>query len=605
FDSEFCTTGSQGFGCLTQKGSSQTLDPVKEVIMYRAQYRKFAGHEAIVANFLTDVSGSDRAGIRWFELRRVGTGQWALHQEGTYAPAGTDNRFMGSAAMDGSGNIALSYHIAGPNTYPGISMTGRHASDANGTMTQTETVIIAGDSHIASDRNGDYSHLSIDPVDNCTFWMTSDYGSDNGKWKTRIANFKFSGCGAPATPDFTLAATNLTQQVCANANLQPIAISTAAVNGFSSSINLTYSGLPTGITGTFSANPVTPGGSSNANVAVGNLNVGSYNFTINGAASGVSAKQLAVALSVVDKPGQVSLSGPAGGATNVALRPQFSWAAQSSASAYRIEVATDSGFSNIVASGTVSSGTNYQPSGDLNSQTTYYWRVRADNGCGQVWSATSSFTTQNVSAGNVLQNGVAKTNLSGATNSVDTKFTFVVPANAANLKFVMAGGTGDADLHVKFGQEATTSTYDCRPYKSGNSETCTISNIQAGTYHAMIHGYSAFSGVSLTASYDEVTPGSGIDETNLSGAANSKKYYSTVVASGTSKLTVTMSGGTGDADLYVRKGNKPTESQYKCRPYKNGNNETCTVNNPGADTWHVGVFGYSAYSGVSLKSVVQ
>ncbi|NQZ11774.1 MAG: pre-peptidase C-terminal domain-containing protein, partial [Algicola sp.] len=224
---------------------------------------------------------------------------------------------------------------------------------------------------------------------------------------------------------------------------------------------------------------------------------------------------------------------------------------------------------------------------------------------GQVWSATSVFATQNASAGNVLQNGVAKTNLSGATNSADTKFTFVVPANATNLKFVMAGGTGDADLHVKFGQEATTSTYDCRPYKSGNSETCTISNIQAGTYHAMLHGYSAFSGVSLTASYNEVTPGTGIDETNLSGAANSKKYYSTVVSSGSSKLTVTMSGGTGDADLYVRKGSKPTESQYKCRPYKNGNNETCTVNNPGADTWHVGVFGYSAYSGVSLKSTVE
>jgi hypothetical protein len=74
---------------------------------------------------------------------------------------------------------------------------------------------------------------------------------------------------------------------------------------------------------------------------------------------------------------------------------------------------------------------------------------------------------------------------------------------------------------------------------------------------------------------------------------------------GTSKLTITMSGGTGDADLYLRKGSKLTEAQYSCRPYKNGNNETCTANNPGADTWHVGVFGYSAYSGVSLKSAVQ
>ncbi|SFD00274.1 hypothetical protein [Pseudoalteromonas denitrificans] len=188
FDSDVCTGGAQGFGCLKQKGSTKTLDPVREVVMYRAQYRKFAAHESIVGNFVHD-AGSDRAGIRWFELRKVGSGSWALHQEGTYAPSGTDNRFMGSAAMDGSGNIALSYHIAGVDTYPGINMTGRLASDTNGTMTQTEKVLVAGTSHIASDRNGDYSHLSIDPVDNCTFWMTSDYGKEGGKWATSMCKY--------------------------------------------------------------------------------------------------------------------------------------------------------------------------------------------------------------------------------------------------------------------------------------------------------------------------------------------------------------------------------------------------------------------------------
>lgn len=605
FDSKFCTSGGQGFGCLTQKGSSQTLDPVKEVVMYRAQYRKFSGHESIVANFITDVNGSDRAGIRWFELRRSNGGQWGLHQEGTYSPAGTDNRFMGSAAMDGDGNIALAYHIAGPDTYPGISMTGRNADDAAGTMTQAETVVVAGTSHIASDRNGDYSHMAVDPVDNCTFWVTSDYGSDSGKWKTRIANYKFSGCGGPKDPGFTLSATNLSQSVCANASLQPIVVSTAAQNGFTGSINLSYSGLPSGITGTFTTNPVNVGGNSTANVAVGNLNTGSYNFDI-AAVSGSLNQKVTANVTVVDKPGQVSLSGPANGATDVALRPTFSWSAQSAASSYRIEIATDSGFSNIVASGTVSNGTNYQPSADLNAETTYYWRVRADNGCGQVWSATSNFTTQNANAGSTLQNGVAKTNLSGATNSSDNKFTLAVPANANNLKFEMSGGTGDADLHVKFGQEATTSTYDCRPYRSGNNETCNISNAQNGTYHVMLHGYSAFSGVSLTGSYTEGSTGGGdLNETNLSGAGNSQKFFTMNVGSGVSKLTVAMSGGSGDADLYVRRGSKPTESNYNCRPYKNGNNETCTINNPAADTWHIGVFGYSAYSGVSLTGTTE
>ena len=126
FDSNVCTdaVSTDGFGCLTQKGSSKKLDPVREVVMYRAQYRKFAAHESIVGNFVHD-AGSDRAGLRWFELRKVGTSAWALHQEGTYAPDGSDNRYMGSAAMDKDGNIALAYHISGVDTYPGINMTGR------------------------------------------------------------------------------------------------------------------------------------------------------------------------------------------------------------------------------------------------------------------------------------------------------------------------------------------------------------------------------------------------------------------------------------------------------------------------------------------------
>ena len=76
-----------------------------------------------------------------------------------------------------------------------------------------------------------------------------------------------------------------------------------------------------------------------------------------------------------------------------------------------------------------------------------------------------------------------------------------VPAGATNLKFVIAGGTGDADMYVRFGSAPTTTTYDCRPYLGGNNETCNIATAQAGTYHVMLRGYSAYSGVSLTGSY--------------------------------------------------------------------------------------------------------
>ena len=103
--------------------------------------------------------------------------------------------------------------------------------------------------------------------------------------------------------------------------------------------------------------------------------------------------------------------------------------------------------------------------------------------------------------GSVLQDGVAKTSLSGARNST-TRFTFQVPAGASNLSFRMTGGSGDADLYVRFGSEPTTSTYDCRPFRNGNNETCSFSSFPAGTYHVMLVGYRNYSGVSLVASYD-------------------------------------------------------------------------------------------------------
>ncbi|MFK8011292.1 MAG: S8 family serine peptidase [Marinicellaceae bacterium] len=102
--------------------------------------------------------------------------------------------------------------------------------------------------------------------------------------------------------------------------------------------------------------------------------------------------------------------------------------------------------------------------------------------------------------GGTLSNGVAKTGLSGATGS-QANFTLSVPAGATNLTFNMSGGSGDADLYVKFGSAPTTSSYDCRPYIGGNNESCPISNAQSGTYYVMVVAYSTYSNVSLVGSY--------------------------------------------------------------------------------------------------------
>jgi len=207
----------------------------------------------------------------------------------------------------------------------------------------------------------------------------------------------------------------------------------------------------------------------------------------------------------------------------------------------------------------------------------------------------------------VLTKGVAKTGLSAAKNG-QLSFTLEVPSGASNLSFTMSGGSGDGDLYVKYGSAPTTSSYDCRPWKSGNNENCDFASPQAGTYHVMINAYSAFSNVSLVGDFDEnnnppPTNGqlaNGVPETGLSGGASSETFFTMDVPAGASDLSFVMSGGSGDADLYVKFGSKPTTSSYDCRPWKSGNNETCTISNAQSGTYHVMIRAYSAYSNVSL-----
>ncbi|TPH12553.1 S8 family serine peptidase [Litorilituus lipolyticus] len=212
-------------------------------------------------------------------------------------------------------------------------------------------------------------------------------------------------------------------------------------------------------------------------------------------------------------------------------------------------------------------------------------------------------------SGNSLENGVAKTNLN-ASSGQELSFTFDVPANATDLTFDMSGGTGDADLYVKFGSAPTSTNYDCRPYKSGNNESCPITTAQTGTYHVKLVAYSSFSGVSLTASYTDNSGGStggatggSASVSDISISRRDWKYYTIEVPAGMSTLDFNISGGSGDADLYIKRGAQPTKSSYDCRPYKSGNTESCSFTSPVADTWHIGIYGYSAVSGLSLDVV--
>lgn len=202
-----------------------------------------------------------------------------------------------------------------------------------------------------------------------------------------------------------------------------------------------------------------------------------------------------------------------------------------------------------------------------------------------------------------LSNGVAVP--ISAASGTELNYTVTVPAGASNLVIATSGGTGDADLYVKAGSAPTDSSYDCRPYQGGSSETCTFATPVVGTYYVRVKAYSTFSGVSLKASWTESgtpTPTPSNELLNgaartVAGASGSWTEYVVNPPVGSS-LTVSTSGGTGDADMYVRQGTKPTTSTYDCRPYKSGNAESCTLTVTGPV--YVALRGYTTYSGVSL-----
>jgi len=182
--------------CIPQPDTTQGLDSLSSRLMMHLWYRNFGDHESLVVNHTVDAGGG-RAGVRWYEVRDPGTAAY-IYQQSTFAPDDGLHRWMGSIAMDRVGNIALGYSIASSSLYPSIRYTGRLAGDPLNQMTLGEGVIITGTGSQTGTgaRWGDYSAMSVDPVDDCTFWYTQEYIETTGtiSWQTRIASFRFPSC---------------------------------------------------------------------------------------------------------------------------------------------------------------------------------------------------------------------------------------------------------------------------------------------------------------------------------------------------------------------------------------------------------------------------
>ena len=227
--------------CVVQPGTTQRLDALGDRPMYRLAYRQFPnGVESLVFNH------SISTGVRWYEVRSPNSAP-AVFQQGTFGPDST-TRWMGSIAMDQSGDMALGYSVSSSSIYPSIYFTGRVAADTPGSMEGEQLIVSGSGSQTGGvSRWGDYSAMTVDPVDDCTIWYTQEYIQSNGSfnWNTRISNLMFPNCGngSGGSPTAALSATNLifpktligqtasltvTVTNAGNANLN---ISNVAING--------------------------------------------------------------------------------------------------------------------------------------------------------------------------------------------------------------------------------------------------------------------------------------------------------------------------------------------------------------------------------------
>jgi hypothetical protein len=455
------------FESVPQPGSTSLLDPIREVILNLMTYRNMGSYETIVGTFATNQNAARTgtvvdAGIRWFEIRRVGAGNWTLHQEGTFSPGDSStHHLLGAAATDKMGNIGMSYNVTrttSPTTYASLQYTGRLASDTLGVMTQGENLIAAGTAAETSGRWGDYHQTVVDPVDDCTFWTIGMY-RPNGSWATRARDFKFSNCGG------TVTTYSISGQVTTSTGvgISGVTVSTGSVSTTTDTIgNYAIANLAAGsytITPTRSGYTFSP---VNRAVTIGSANVTGQNFTGTAATTTYSIS------------GSVTSSGGAG-ISGVIVSTGAASATTNASGAYTI-----SNLANATYTLTPSlSGYTFSP-------TSLSATVSGANLTGRNFTGTAS-----TGGATALSNGVgvAGSTASTSANSNWKDYTVAIPSGATNLTIATSAASGDVDLYVKAGAQATLTVYDCRPYTGSGNESCAFATPTVGTYYVRVYGY--------------------------------------------------------------------------------------------------------------------
>jgi uncharacterized membrane protein len=483
--------GGSGGSCIPQPNTTQLLDSLGDRPMYRLAYRNFGDHEAMVVNQSVDTGSS--VGVRWYELRSPLSGTFTLYQQGTFAPD-SNYRWMGSAAMDQAGDIAIGYSESSSSMFPSIYYTGRIPTDALGTM-RAETSLLQGTgSQTGLSRWGDYSALRIDPSDDCTFWYTNQYLPSTGSfnWATFVGSFKLSNCSA--APDFSISASPASQPVT-QGNSGSYTITMSSLGGYAGSVTLSATGLPTGANATFGTNPITGGsGNSAMNVTTSSSTpAGSYPLTITGVSGNLTHTTTATLV------------------VNAAVIPDFS--ISSSPASWTLTAGTSTSYTATVT-----------PSGGFNSSVGL-------TAAGLPSGATATFNPSSISGGS------GSSTMSVNTTTGTSPGTYTVTIN----------GTGGSATH----STTVTLVVNAAPAPDFSiSATPTSQNVTQGTsatYKVMVGPLNGFTGsVSLSATSAPSGAGATFSPSSItisSGSGASTMTTSTTTPPGSYTVTITGSSG--------------------------------------------------------------
>ena len=455
-----------GATCIPQSGTTNQLDSLADRVMYRFAYRNFGTYESLVVDHAVTVGST--VGMRWYELRSPNATP-TVYQSGTYSPDST-YRWMGSIAEDASGDMAMGFSTSSSSVHPGMSYTGRLVGDALNTMTQGEASLIvgAGSQTGTLTRWGDYSAMTVDPSDGCTFWYTNEYIPANGSfnWKTRIGSFKFASCGSTATNDFSISANPSTVSIAQGASGSST-ISTAVTSGSAGTVSLSASVSPAGPTVSLSPTSVTAGGSSTLTVNVGSgVATGAYTVSVTGT-EGSATHTTSVT---------VNVTAPVANDFSISASPTTLSIVQGSNGSSTIGTAVTSG-----SAGTVSLAVSVSPTGPVASVSP-----------SSVTAGSSA--TLSVSVGSTVATGTYTVTVTGTEGSAVHSTSVTVTVTAPSAGGFSNGGfeTGSFSGWTTGGQASSIST-----------------TAHSGSYSGMAGGTAATNGDSTIAQTATAPTGSG------------------------------------------------------------------------------------------------